>query len=140
MLLLATLLIGAAPRGKEAARERTLASLETLADDLDGLLHAAERTNLWGSHRFKCEDAKCEECLEHQCRLWICYGERMDCPDHFRCIEPAEVGPPWPYKEEEDSRSCYAAGSSRSDGALPMGYMKRTIIRSMSSIMGRHHD
>ena len=45
MLLLATLLLGAAPRGKETARERTLASLDALADDLDGLLHAAERTN-----------------------------------------------------------------------------------------------
>ena len=37
MLLLATLLLGTAPRGKEATRERTLASLDALADDLEAL-------------------------------------------------------------------------------------------------------
>lgn len=55
MLLLATLLIGAAPTGKEAAHERTLASLDALADELDGLLQSAER--------FECGDwDNCKDC------------------------------------------------------------------------------
>ena len=75
MLLLATLLLGAAPRGKEAARERTLASLDALADDLDGLLHAAERTTrsstiealMDGLYLLNCNDATtCSDCIGGQ--------------------------------------------------------------------------